>query len=332
MKTQEEIARKLNISQKTVSRVLNGSPLVKEATREKVLHEIENSGYSLNLNARNLTLNKCGAVGILAPVDNTIESIYFTKGLQGISESLRGASDNMLLINAENKEDAFQKLRMEINRVDGMIVFNLNSVWSYIDGIVDFLEKSSKKYAIINYTDKSKKSGIFISIDNVKGGMDATSYLMSLGHKKIAFLGKDKRWTEIEARYQGYCKALKNAGLPLNNKWILGANVDNMANELKAVFSSGDAPTAIFARSDKYARLAIYELKAMGLKVPEDISIIGFDDSNFAIMSAPQISTLRQPVYEAGKAAVEFISQNDPKGGNIVLNPSLIERDSCKKY
>jgi LacI family repressor for deo operon, udp, cdd, tsx, nupC, and nupG len=70
----------------------------------------------------------------------------------------------------------------------------------------------------------------------------------------------------------------------------------------------------------------------MGLKVPEDISIIGFDDSNFAIMSAPQISTLRQPVYEAGKAAVEFISQNDPKGGNIVLNPSLIERDSCKKY
>ncbi len=342
MTTQREIARKLKISQMTVSRVLNGSSLVKEKTRKQVLDEIRKSGYSLNVNARNLISKRCGSIGIIIPNYKSIGYMYFYLSLAGINQVMDEENYSITLVNLERHGSPEETMRNYLNKVDGFIVINMSTMRPYISRLIKILQEEEKNCVMIQpHLVKGKPPFPYVTIDNFGAGYKAVQYLHKLGHKRIAFICRGESASidgEMEERMRGFKTACKDLGIPVKKDWIKIINRDKLPEAVGSIFGDPEdaRPTAVFCWSDVEARALIYELKVIGLKVPEDISVVGFDDWNqFTHMTAPFLTTLRQPLYEAGAAAAKKlllqINGNTDEDKQVILETPLIERDTCRK-
>lgn len=323
----QEVANRASVSVATVSRVLNNNPYVKEATREKVAQAIKELNYSPNLSGRILRRNETKIILVLLP---TISNPFFSKAVTGIRHIADKFGYLIMICNTESdvkKELEFLNL-LKYKQADGAIVISQE-----MD--VKKLEEIGGSFPIVQCLEYRESSALsFVSIDNEKAAYEAVSYLISNGHRKIGFVGCDSPYPSAQQREQGYIKALQDAGIELNHELMIRGDYGFKSgyDSAEKLLGKGLNPTAVFAISDMQAIGVIKALKTKGIRVPEDISVMGFDNISFSAIYDPGITTIAQPTYKIGSRAMSIlisqIKEENTKPQHVLLKHSLIVRES----
>lgn len=328
--TIKEIAKLCNVSTATVSKVLNGNDHdISEATRQRVLKVAEENNYRINRLASAMVTKKTKSLGLLIP---DITNSFFTDIAQGAEDAASRSNYSLFLCNT------YDSLEKEMNYINDLINKQVDGI--IISGAYDrnqpLEEKFIKNTPIISIDRKVYYSTIgHITTDNYDGSMQAIKHLVNLGHKHIMFLGGPKNNDISNLRYKGYVDGLKAFNLPYNKNYIRYGQF-NSDFGFSSIFNDGlpQNVTAIFCGNDLIAFGVIYALRKMNIKVPEQISVVGYDDSYFASVFQPSLTTVRQPSYNLGHLAVTTLLNhlNDlPYEPNLQLNQLLVERESTTK-
>jgi LacI family transcriptional regulator len=305
--TLKDIAQKANVSRMTVSRVFSNPESVSKSTRAKIEKIAEKLGYHPNLVARSLSSSRSMTIGIFMPkIKNAFLDVYITQILSGITDVTQELNYRIMIFPFDY-ESAPKDIYVSIaksNLVDGIILLKTRKDDIGINKLAEtdfpfILVNNKKKNGIINYVDSQ----------NTKGARLAIDYLYKMGHRKIGFVTGEMKETNAIDRLLGYKKALKEYGLRLNSNWIInGAFSSIVAYEAtKKLLNQKDIPTAIFCSDDYMAIGVMNRIKELGLSVPKEISIIGFDDIELASYIKPPLTTIRQPIYEIGKKSAEIL-------------------------
>ncbi|MEM7800853.1 MAG: LacI family DNA-binding transcriptional regulator [Chloroflexota bacterium] len=304
--TIRDVARHAGVGVGTVSRVLNNSQAVKSTTRERVLAAIEDLEYVPNEHARRLSTGKTFTIGVIAPFF-TSQSVV--ERLRGIEAVIDGTAYDLVMYNI-NSLDQLNKYTRELTRnksVDGLLIISMKS---------DLFDTSRIKEMNLPTVIVDAESDTFstITIDDVRGGYLATKHLIDMGHRHIAFLSDifdaELGNNSSEDRLAGYKTALCESNIPYSEELTYHYNYTREAGfkMSRDLFQSNKAVTAIFATSDMLAAGVIQACKEFDLSIPQDISLIGFDDIELAEFM--NLTTVHQPLFESGKrGANELLNQ-----------------------
>lgn len=326
--TLKDIAERVGVSKSTVSRVLNGIPKASKETREKIFEVANELNYSPNEVARSLVKKKTNTIGLII---SDISNLYFSMVADGI-ESIAAQKDYSLIISTtggqEEQELKYIRIFKE-KRVDGLI---------YISGkLPQSCEQALQKLdipvvVVSRYLHSTLPS---VHIDNVQESLKAVQYLIDLGHRNIAMISGDYKDIESGAfRVKGYKKALEKNNIEFKPENVFEGNfkLDSGINAMKKVLKLKPRPTAVFVGNDEMAVGAIKTIKKSGLKVPEDISIIGFDNNIIARVSDPELTTVGQPEKKIGSTAMRMLDKlirgKELQEINVYLPCQLIKRGS----
>jgi LacI family transcriptional regulator len=315
-----DVAARAGVGVGTVSRVLNDAPGVAHATRERVRAVMDELGYRPSSTARNLSLGRTQTLGVVAPF---FTSPSVVERLRGIDDVIGDSAYDLTLFNIETLEQRHAALRRfaRRTRIDGVIVISLPLTAAEVramgrDGLPAVL------------VDVANSDLPHVAIDDVEGGAIATRHLLDAGHRQIAFVGDVKDiefgFASSERRLEGFQSALFDAGVALPPGYVKRgpfgrASASRLARQLLALRRR---PTAIFAASDVQAFGVLDAAARAGLAVPEDLSVIGFDDIELA--SAIGLTTVRQPLRESGQAGARLLLDAlDGGAGGAVELPGL---------
>jgi len=329
--TQVEIAKKLKISQKTVSRVLNKDPMVREDTRELVLGELARIGYAPNLNARNLVTGRQNAIGILMPGEYTLQSIYFTEALSGIMHETKKSGKELLFHSVSESPETIQDFNMFLHRVDALLIFNIGSERKIVPKLLKTISKSSKPFMLIESRPDGKYP--FATIDNHLGGYLAGEHLLKLGHKKFCVISeKDASLWEYDQRRDGFLAAVETRSLSRRNVYLLDTEkrceLTPIAEKILSM-KAEKRPTAFFLMNDHMARVLTVELEKRGFVIPRDFSIVGFNDiKRETELMHPFLTTIRQPFSELGTETVKALLKDNRDDARLMFKPELIIRET----
>ncbi len=329
--TIKDVAKKANVSISTVSRVINDSKPVSNEVRQRVLKVIEETEYTPNPVARSLVMKKSQLIGVIVP---DISNFFIGEILNGVEEIGKMYNYDIILCNTYG--ELTQELRylnlLKSKQVEGIIFMTRNLHGKH----KEFFEASELPIVMIN-RNTSEFNIPSISIDHYLASYEMTNYLIDNGHKRIALIrsGIDNDVFGVD-QFNGYAQSLKEHGISIDEKLIKdGKSKMESAYECVQELTKDEAhPTAIFATSDYMAIGAMNYLFDNGFKVPEDISVVGFNDIKLASMYRPKLTTIKQPIYDIGAVAIRFIIKRikgEETNENIFILPhELIERDSCR--
>lgn len=332
--TSLDIAYRAGVSQSTVSRALRNSPLVSEETRKKVQEIARELNYTVDKNASNLRKQQSGTLALLLfedPTDdNSAINPFFLSMLGSITRAC-GNNGYDLLVSFQQMSDNWHADFEDSNKADGLILLGYGDY-------VHFEEKlkhlAQLKTHYVSWGAELKQAGAFaIGSDNIEGGRQATQHIIDKGHKRIAFLGTASTHApEFFDRYKGYCQAIEGAGLTVDPKLQRNALYTEEAGYKAAceLLDSKHSFDAIFAACDLIAIGAMRALKAKGLKVPEDVAVVGFDDIVLANFSNPPLTTMKQDTLLAGELLVKTLIDSivGREVNNVLITPKLIVRES----
>jgi len=331
--TIEDIARLAGISRSTVSRVINNHPSVRPAVRERVLSVINEQGYAPQAAARQLVTQRTHIIGVLFPrsahflLDNPI----FASIGQGIGQACaQHGYIPMLSLSLREMEQHMLLNMLRSRHFDGVVLVSSERD----DPIQIFLEEAHIPYARIGH-DPGRTDPCYVAIDETEGAYKAVKHLISLGHQRIGVI-KGPAWeTCTPQRLEGYTRALGEAGLPFDpdlvaeGDWLHTSGYDAMQQFLYLP----QPPTAVFSMNDMMAAGVLHTLYEHGLRVPDDIAIVGFDDVPQTRIIIPPLTTIRQPSSEMGLRATEMlIAQLEGKEcepSHLILPTTLVVRQSC---
>ncbi len=328
--TINDIAKMAGVSKATVSRVLNDSKPVSEEIRQKVLDVIEKTEYQPSSVARSLTTRKTKLIGVLIP---DVSNPVFSKIIEGIESEANKHDYNILLCNSRYSEEKELKYLdiLKDKEVDGII---LNS-YHASDKVSKKLKAIDKPTVLIG-TQLDQTTYPIVRIDNEKAAYEAVSFLASSGHCKIGMIHGPKHDPIAGiARFKGYCAALDAHEIQLDEKLLYEGHfklMDGYEGAQKLIKMNPEM-TALFCANDEMAIGAIKGLIDLGMHVPDDISIIGFDDIDIAGIYAPSLTTISQPFREKGKSAMRVILSlinREPVSENLVHDHELIVRESTQ--
>ncbi|MEF9878265.1 MAG: LacI family DNA-binding transcriptional regulator [Clostridia bacterium] len=328
MATIVDVAQAANVSVATVSRVLNGKSQVREALRERVLSAVEALRYVPNPTARNLRRNESRTILILAP---NLTNPYYTHIIAGIGEAAHEHGYSSFLCNTEGVKAREELLlgRLSLHQADGAILLatELHAQW---------LEPYAQRHPIVQSSEFDPDVDIVhVSVDSYQAARDVMNHLLNLGHKRIALISSENRYYSTAMRLKGYLDALADAGLPATPEYIRKATVDytfkSGFNSARSLLSQEARPTALFCISDMLALGAIAGAQEMGFRVPEDVTVVGFDDVEHTTMFHPYVTTVAQPCFDIGRRAMELLyelmnGRETPR--QVVLPHSLMVRES----
>lgn len=332
--TIKDVAKKANVSISTVSRVLNNKTRVDIKTREKILRIIKEMNYEPNNIARSLSRKKTNTIGVIV---EDIVNPFFSEVAKGIEETLHKKGYTMILTNSNyNPDEELELTKMLLRyKVDGIIITPVDENSKSIE----LLKARETPFIVMNCISKRNEFS-WISSDNLKGGYIATKYLLELGHKKIMHIKGINIQASFE-RYEGFKNAIREKGLKLANQIVIGpAKTHKDAHDEMKKFIEKNGlkffPTAIFAINDDVAIGALDILNEYGIKVPDDISIIGYDDIKIASYYPISLTTIKQPKYKMGEIAAKQLLIKIEKEEIDIINhfltePKLIIRNSCKE-
>lgn len=319
-----DVADKAGVSIVTVSRVINGVTTVRESNRQKVLQAMKALNYEPNAAARILATGKTGIIGLT--IGNLNDS--FLEGVvKAVNARLNDHSYFLALSVVPIGVDEsylFQK-----DRVDGIILLNPTNEEKLVADL------SKQKIPFVLLDNQQDHGAASIVVDNYKGGLDATNHLLALGHTKIAHLSGPDMYLSSRERKRGFLQALMEKGLTPYILETCEFSVEGGFQKVTKWIEAGTIPTAIFAADDFIALGAFNALLNAGLRVPEDVSLIGYDDQVFSSELHPRLSTVEQPAYEMGKQGVDLlvgmINGNEVKETKIKLASKLIARESTAR-
>jgi DNA-binding LacI/PurR family transcriptional regulator len=324
--TIRDVAKKAEVSVATVSRVLNNSANVTEQTYNKVMAAIEELDFYPSAIARRLSTGRTHTIAVLMPFLTLPSSI---ERLRGVQSALAETEFDLVLFSAESPEkiDFYLHNLARRDRADGVIIISL-----YLDDA--HLERFRKVSIPLTLIDSSHPNVCSVTVDDVAGGYMATHHLIEFGHKRIAYLSdyldNPYKFVAMKHRFKGYQKALSEADIPLTPNYhrqsVLGGR--NAVSKAKELLALPRRPTAIFAASDTHAVGVLKAAQEMHIRVPEELSVIGYDgirDSEHL-----QITTVHQPLLDSGKIGVasllKILESKESICDQIKLPIKLIER------
>jgi LacI family transcriptional regulator len=335
MPTLKDIAREANVSVTTVSNVIHGNhKRVAKETVERIKMIIERNNYVPNMTARSLVNNLSKIIGVINHVvpqksGNFISDPFHSVIIGGIEEKLRERGYYLMIRTAYNEDDLFALLRNW--NLDGLILIGL-----FQDDFFEKLMNANVPIVLIDsYVDNPKV--LNIGLEDCKGGYMATKYLIDNGHRDIVFASPIiKKSGVVEERFKGYKMALEEANIPFKNKNVYQQEITiTEGTELGHKLSARTDVSAIFATADILAAGIISGLNEAGKRVPDDFSVVGFDDLYISSLISPRLTTVHQDAQEKGKVAadklISFIEGDSIEDNNVILPVTLIERHSVKK-
>ena len=333
MVTQSEVAKKAGVSFITVSRVINNRENVKEETRKKVLKVIKELGYYPNFLARGLNINKTFAIGIIVPFTNHIFSTsYYVELLSGVEKACAEYNYHILLYPKKDEKEIidYQQIFFE-RKVDGLIIIapEIN------DKQIKVINKNDIPCVVVDGR-QSGKNIIFIDSNNLDGAFFATEYLIKNNHKHIGFISGSTYMRNGKDRLDGYLKALRRYKISVREELIKNGDFseDSGYIYMKELLSESQRPTAVFASNDTMAIGAMRAVQEKNLTVPDDISIIGFDDIKMLDFITPSLTTVKQFSFNMGYTASNYLIEKINGKMNIkskIFNVELKIRDSVKR-
>ncbi len=329
-----DIAKEANVSVSTVSRVLNDTAPVKESTRETVMKIIEKHQFQPNALARSLLKKETGTIAIIVP---DITNPFFPEVFWGAETEARDRGYTFFLCDTGgeySRESEYLSILRE-KRVDGIIFLGgrINLV-NCPDALVTEVTDLSKHVPIVLVNGDLPKSGLMrIYTDEVKGASLAAEHLIAMGHRKIAFLGGLNYMNTTQNKLKAIKKTLRSHGIELPEEWIQFGNFSLEAGRelMGNLLDLEHRPTAVMCVNDFTAIGAIKAAVEHGLRIPDDISITGFDDSPLSTAVIPELTTVTQNTYDLGKLAVQSLHQLINGGKlkrHIMLEPKVIVRQS----
>lgn len=325
--TIKDIAKQAHVSYATVSRALNNKYGVNQETRNRIIKIAGDLNYSPNAIARGLVSSRSLTIGLILP---DITNPYFPEIAAGIEARLQEHGYSVLLCNtnwSKEREHSYIKLLSE-RRVDGIIIAPVGTT------IEENLQDLLPTVFVSSAPKNSNRSSVVI--DNIRGGYLATKHLIELGYESIGFIGVKNPDIVNNDRIEGYRRAFQRYGLEIDERNIkFGDFKQNTGYRvIREMIMTGDYPEAIFAENDVLAIGILHGIKDSGLRVPEDIALIGFDDISFSSYQEFQLSTIKQPKEEMGIQAADIIlSEIETEATSVsprkvILEPELVVRRS----
>jgi LacI family transcriptional regulator len=323
--TLADIAREAGTSPSTASRALNGSGYVSEAARDRLVAVANRLGYVPNASARTLKQRTSRVVGVVV---SDLDNQFYARLAAGIEQVLREANYQMMVLgdNSEAAEEVEGARTFLAMRAPGVIMTPVGS------DATELLR--SRGIAVVEVDRRLADVPCdAVVIDNERGGREATMHLVGLGHRRIALLGVETDWTSDAGRLSGYRTALRNAGIEFDKRLVVRIPLHSPDTEMRieALLDEG-APTAIFAANNTLAEQVWHVLRRRGLRIPADVSLVGFDDVPWMGMVDPAITVVEQPTLELGRrAALLLLRRLD--GPTLepaveILQPRLVVRGS----
>lgn len=330
--TLEQIAKLAGVSRSTVSRVINDHPHVRDQVRQRVMRVIAETGYQPNLAARSLVTQRMGIIGLVIPraVQSLFTDPFFPRLIQGITQACNANDYTLSLFMFHTKEEE-QKLYPTVVRarlLDGVIV----SSSEIDDPFIPQLIENQMPFVMVGRPYDAAQAS-FVQSDNVVGAHTAVSHLARLGYKRIATITGPLNTTVGLDRRQGYRDALNERNGFVDEALIVEGDFTESGGHAAMQWLFPHQPDAVFAASDAMAFGALRALREIGLSVPDDVAVVGFDDLPTAALSDPPLTTIRQPIRRSGIQAVETlidILTNGPEPPRrITMSTELVIRSSC---
>ena len=330
MVTIKDVAREAGVAISTVSNVFNNADIVSEETKQKVLDAVEKLHYIPNMNAKLLKSNRKNTIGLFL---TSLQGDFYKVLTQAIHLQCK-LNNYMLNIYISNDNSPDEIYRMIIaSGVAGAIIYHEDLTGDYVKRIATvnipmvFIDRDSKGKNI---------SGVLV--DDKLGASMAIDYLLKLGHKRVGYMhGKDTG--DDRHRYQGYVEIMQKHNLPIDEDIVLrGYYEESLAySEMRSMLSSGiKIPDAMFCANDEMAWGCIKALQDVGIKVPEQVSVIGYDDSTISGYYGVPLTTVHSPITEMGSASANelfrLLNDDGDKSGTVTkLSPKMVYRSSCGK-
>jgi LacI family transcriptional regulator len=328
--TIKQVAQAAAVSTSTVSHVINGTHHVSPELTARVMKAIDEFGYQMNPIARSLAKGTTQVIGLLAP---EIGSSYAGEIIRGIDDELAEHGYHLMLFTTRRRTPKMSAYVEALTKglVDGLLILVPGKTEDYLKPIA----QQNYPHVMIDYqADGSVTSSVGAS--NWQGAYQATNYLIELGHQRVGFVTGEMILGCSATRLAAYKQALLDAGLPFNPSLVCEGDFTQLSgHEAGEYFLQLDAPpTAVFASNDQMAFGVADAIRNHGLRIPQDISLIGFDDIKEAEAMRPALTTVRQPLREMGRVAVDMLIKRIKEplrpGYRIELETTLILRDTCQ--
>jgi len=326
-----QVAERAGVSLSTVSRVLNGKASVNKVLKERVEKAVKELNYRPNSVARSLANNRTDSVGVLVP---ELNAPFFGDLMQAVESTLRAADKHVIISVGRNC------LETEKDAVEFLISRNCDALIMHAEALSDEylleLNQSKLPVALVNRQVEGLPDAC-TSLDNEKGGYLATRHLLELGHKDIAYISGPTDKCDASLRLEGHKRALSEAGLPINPQLIFNGDYSEEDGKIGLLeLMARDVPfTALVCANDWMASGAISCARDLGMSLPHDLSVVGFDDVVFAHHVFPRLTTVSNPIAEMAEMSAKYIlNKVYGQANNVQLyfEPSLVVRESTVKH
>jgi LacI family transcriptional regulator len=332
--TINDVARMAGVSKKTVSRVINDSPLVRPDTRDKVLALMQQIGYSPDPQARGLAFRRSFLIGLV--FDNPTAQ-YIVNLQYGVLDALRDSGFELVVHPCDSKSEGY---------IEGIQRFaQQQKLWGLIlvprvsedQALADALQAIGVRYVRIASIPLDEPSRMLLTHDRAAGA-EAANYLESLGHRRFGLITGPRRYRSSIERGGGFVEALHKRGVELSPDYQYegGYTFESGVAGAEQLLARNPRPTAIFACNDEMAAGVYKAALRLGLSIPGDLSVVGYDDSPLASQLWPAMSTIRLPVRDLGRQAAAMLLGSDPPqrgarpAAQVSITPHLLVRDSCQ--
>jgi LacI family transcriptional regulator len=326
--TSHDVAAKAGVSVATVSRVLNNSPHVSPTVRRKVLRVVKTLNFQPNRTAQRLRAKQSKVIGLII---SDIQNPFFTSVVRGIEDIAYANGYSLVLCNSD-EDPAKEKLYIAVMRAEAVAGVILASTSESNPLVIELLDHQIPVIAIDRHIKNRKIDSALVA--NTQGAYAAVSHLIDLGHRCIGFIGLPLTRTPGKERFVGYQNALREHGSSVSRQLVRIANAKQQGGHDAALELLKYQPniTALFVANNLMTLGALDAIRERGLKIPDNISIVGFDDMPWAALLQPPLTVVAQPTYELGQKAAELLLErlkNPTKPvSNVQLNTTLIVRGS----
>lgn len=316
-----------NVSVATVSRAFNNAPGISAKTRARVLETAKKYHYEPNLLGRHLRTQE---THIILVILTTIANTFCSKVVLGIDNAARKAGYHSMICVTNNDPDSenayLDMIRNSLS--DGAIIINTTMS-------AEEMREFSQRYHVVQCSEYVDTVGTpYVSIDNEQAAFDAVSRLLAQGRRTIAYLGVDNNLISSKLRLDGYRRALKQYAVPFDGSLLCFGNYGYSSGmrAISGLLKNGKSFDAVFAISDRMAAGAVSAVKSAGLRVPQDVAVMGFDNTDIARLFEPPLSTVAQPQQKLGETAFQMLYDNLKTGAvsHQFLEHGIIERRSSK--
>ena len=335
--TIKDVAALAGVSPSTVSRTCKNNPSISEETKERVRKAMAELGYEPNFQASNLASQNSRTIGIILPASakEVYENSFYLEAIQGISHYCNGRQYMPTNVTGQDEAEILNAVRSmsRSGKVDGFIILYSKKE----DPVIDYLFNEGLLYILIGKATQYTNQTIYIDNDNLLAGREAAEYLYQLGHRRIAYLGSDSSLMFSADRKAGYQLALASHQLPVRPEYCVEVKNVSENNEevIRGLLMQKDRPTAILVSDDILAVSLERVCLENHLAIPEDLSIISFNNSLFARLTSPQLTSIDigagQLGSEAASQIINHIENPNLLATKIIVPHHLIERDSCCK-